>query len=460
MEQVTPGSTQVWLVLADMFSIRTFFDCKIVDLLAQRLGSRLELVVLVEPKWAHRRLERAGRVHATQYLELFPWKVGLAESVARRADVGLDSLIGFYPLAVRFNLRHGFHRERMRPGHDSRFLDSARAGLLPRWGVVDHAMLRWHFSARRYASRALVERMRTECGAVVLTNLQSEFAVPFLNAARRLHRPVVGYVASWDHPVGKGVVSPYLDRYIVQNDVMRDDLERYHSVDPTRVAVTGWPQTDFFHGQRPRPEFDALLRRLGLDPARPVVLVMGNTPTNTPYEPAFFERLLAWWEDSGADKRFSLLFRPHPRDHKWEQRYASVSGRAGAAVELPSEGDINSLAVMLKHGSCVVSHAGTVLLDSLVNDRPAVCVLYDEGAPPGETWAALNVLGAHYRELTSSTAFYRAKSFDEVVAGVERALAHPDELGDERRRVAREVVGEVDGRAGERVCEAIVRSVS
>jgi hypothetical protein len=114
---------------------------------------------------------------------------------------------------------------------------------------------------------------------------------------------------------------------------------------------------------------------------------------------------------------------------------------------------------MLQHGSCVVSNAGTILLDSLVNDRPAVCVLYDEGAPAGESWAAKNVLGLHYRELMSSSAFYRAESFGEVTAAIERALAHPDELSAERRRVAREVVGELDGRAGERVVDAIVRIV-
>ena len=44
-----------------------------------------------------------------------------------------------------------------------------------------------------------------------------------------------------------------------------------------------------------------------------------------------------------------------------------------------------------------------------------------------------------------------------MVRGVERALAHPAELADERRRVAHQVVGEVDGRAGERVVDAIAR---
>ena len=108
---------------------------------------------------------------------------------------------------------------------------------------------------------------------------------------------------------------------------------------------------------------------------------------------------------------------------------------------------------------CVVANAGTILLDSLVNDRPTICVLYDEGASPGERHAELNVTGKHYFDLVHSEAFLRARSFDEVVAGIERALADPGELAAERARVAHDVVGEVDGRAAERVVDAIVATL-
>ncbi|HXG76081.1 MAG TPA: hypothetical protein VNJ53_05895, partial [Gaiellaceae bacterium] len=121
--------------------------------------------------------------------------------------------------------------------------------------------------------------------------------------------------------------------------------------------------------------------------------------------------------------------------------------------------DLDDLATVLQHAGCVVANAGTILLEALVNDRPAVCVLYDEGALPGESWALKNVIGEHYRELAASGAFYRAERFEDVVAGIERALERPGELAAERRRVVREVVGEVDGRAAERVVDAIARAV-
>jgi CDP-glycerol glycerophosphotransferase (TagB/SpsB family) len=316
-------------------------------------------------------------------------------------------------------------------------------------------MERWHFSTRRHVPPLLLEEMRSGCSALVLSNVQPHSAVPYLVAARRLGLPVIAYVASWDHTVGKGVISRHCTLYVVQNEVMRDDLEHYHGIGRERVVVTGWPQTDVFHERHSRAEYDALLGAYALDSTRQLVLVMGNTPTNTPYENRFVERLVGWWEDHARD-RFQLLFRPHPRDREWKERFAAARGREGVYVQEPSYTDMTELATLLQHGDAVVANAGTILLDALVNDRPAVCVLYDEGAPPGESWAAKNVVGKHYEELAASGAFYRAESFEEVVAGVDRALAHPAELADARRRVVHDVVGEVDGRAADRVVDAIV----
>ena len=241
---------------------------------------------------------------------------------------------------------------------------------------------------RRHVSRALRSRLERERPAIVLSNLQMQSATPFIVAARRLDLPLVGYVASWDHTVGKGVISPRLDRYVVQNERhARATSSATTTSSRRRVVVTGWPQTDVFHRQRPREAYDRLLASNGLDPRRPVVVVMGNTPTNMPHEGRFFERLVSWWTETGSDARFSLLFRPHPRDRDWRERFAAALDRPGAAVQEPSFTDLEALATVLQHADAVVSNAGTILLDALVNDRPVVCVLYDEGAPADESWA-------------------------------------------------------------------------
>jgi hypothetical protein len=442
---------KLWLVLPDPFSSRLFFDTGIVERLHAQVGDRFALVLDDgEREWAR----RAPDVPVIARAELESTKA----TMRRRIDYRVDAVAGFYPLSLRQSLRNGFNRGRMQVGHQNWFLDPDRAGPLPHWHALDRAMEAWHYGRLRYVPQPLVERLRAERPAIALANTQMHSVVPFIVAARRIGLPVVGHIASWDHTVGKGIVAPGLRRYIVQNEVMRDDLVRFHGVERGRIVVTGWPQTDVFHRKRPRADYEKLVRELGLDASRPIVLVMGNTPTNAPYETRFVERLVAWWERNAAG-RFSLLFRPHPRDREWRTRFAAALSRTGTAVQEPSFTDLERLAVLLQHGDAVVSNAGTILLDALVNDRPAVCVLYDEGAPPGESWALKNVSGEHYKSLMESEAFYRAERFEDAVAGIERALAQPQELSSERTRVAREVVGEVDGRAAERVADAIVAAV-
>lgn len=461
MTPLTPAASgrRAWLLLVDPLPNRVFFDCGIVDRLRAALPGRLAAVFLLNEKHVRPWLDRIDGVPLIDPDTLMPVRVPFGERVVRRADIWLDETVGFYPLAVRHSLRNGFHRDRWVPGHANWFLDPERAGPLPRLAAVERGMARRHFSARRYAPSSLLARMRAECEALVVDNLQAQVSMPFLTVARRLGIPVVGYVASWDHTVGKGVVSPYLNRYVVQNETMRDDLVRYHAIDPTRIVVTGWPQTDVYHRKRSRDEYEAVLARLGLDPARPVVLFAGNTPTNSPYEGNLVARSVSWWEESGARDRFSMIFRPHPRDNRVQERFAVAKRRQGIAVQDPSYTDMEDLATLLQHVDCVVANAGTILLDAIVNDCPAVCVTFDEGAPPGERWAELNLGGDHYRELAESGAFLRAADFSQLTTRIEQTLAQPEALAGQRRRVARQVVGQVDGHAADRVAAAIVEVV-
>ena len=446
----------VWLFLPDGLTIRMFFESGIVEGLHERLGDRLVVVLPNRDEGADWAPRVRGRV--LYRTDLVPVEVGTRERVVRRVDRLLDRQLGYYPLAMRFNRRHDFHAERMAPGHPNWMLDSNRDSFLPHWDSLEHAMERWHFGTHRYVPHELYRRMQAECGALVLSNVQPHAAVPFLVGARRLGIPTVGHVASWDHTVGKGVITPFCDVYVVQNEAMREDLARFHGIDSERVVVTGWPQTDLYARKRPRAAYETLLGTFGLDPARPLVAVMGNTPSNTPFEDRFVERMVDWWKSSG-EGRPSLLFRPHPRDREWQERFRAALDTDGIAVQEASFTDFEELATLLQHCACVVANAGTILLDALVNDRPAVCVLYDEGAPTGESYAMKNVVGEHYRELAASSAFYRAESFEGVVEGIGRALANPHELGEERSRVARTVVGDVDGRAGSRVVDAIATCV-
>ena len=146
----------VWLVLPDPFSSRLFFDTGIVADVRRRVGERLELFLLDTGEQADAWSERAGDIRVTRPRDLQPHRVAPHERALRRADAWLDRRIGFYPLSLRQSLRHGFNRERMRSGHENWFLDPALAGPLPRWGLLDPLMMRWHYGRFRYMPAPLL----------------------------------------------------------------------------------------------------------------------------------------------------------------------------------------------------------------------------------------------------------------------------------------------------------------
>lgn len=447
-----------WVVLPTPLALRTFFGCGIVDRLRSEFGAGLTLCFARDGAGREQWLQRAGDTRVLLEEDLFPYSVPFASRVARRADIWLDRRIGLFPLGLRHSLRHGFNVDRMQPGHKIPYLDLDRLGPLPRWRFLDPLMMRWHYGRLRYVSHSLLDALREERPLLVLGNTQTFASAPFVLAAKRLGLPVVGYIASWDHAVGKGVVPPHIDRYLVQNDIMRDDLCRYHGIPSDRVDVTGWPTSDVYHRRRSRDEYEALLDRLGVDATKPVVFVVGNVFHNAPYEHVLLEHLSEWASSPEKRARFSLLFRPHPHDREWRSRYAAALDR-GVAAQEATYADLDDLTVLLQHAACVVAHAGTVLLDAIANDRPSVCVLYDEGAPDGERlWAEQNVTGKHYAALVDSGCFYPARSFEQVADGVERALSDPGEQHEERVRATERVMGTIDGCAAERVVDAIVRA--
>ena len=128
-----PGPAhRVWIVFADQLTTRIFLACGIVDQLREAFPDRLTAVFLVHEKHVQPWREQLEGIDVIGLDELTPYVVPVTERASRRIDTVLDRRIGFYPLAIRHSQRHDFHRGRWAPGHTYPFLDSDRAGPLPR----------------------------------------------------------------------------------------------------------------------------------------------------------------------------------------------------------------------------------------------------------------------------------------------------------------------------------------
>ena len=111
---------------------------------------------------------------------------------------------------------------------------------------------------------------------------------------------------------------------------------------------------------------------------------MGNTP-RTPHTKAALSSVSSDGGEQTARGGCRSSSDPIPATASGASALAPRSSEPGLYVQQASFTDLDVLATILQHAACVVANAGTILLEAIVTDRPVVCVLYDEGAPPGES---------------------------------------------------------------------------
>lgn len=143
-----------------------------------------------------------------------------------------------------------------------------------------------------------------------------------LRTARLLGVPSVLCVGSWDHLSSKALVRQLPDRVFVWNDTQKQEAMSLHGVPPDVITVTGAQCFDQWFDRQPTLSREAFCRKVGLDPARPVVLyVCSALFEGSPSEAEWVMRWIAAVRASG-DVRLAdagILVRPHPkRGFEWE----------------------------------------------------------------------------------------------------------------------------------------------
>ena len=142
-------------------------------------------------------------------------------------------------------------------------------------------------------------------------------------------KSIVG-IGSWDHLTTKGLIHDVPDRVLVWNEAQKQEAIDLHAVPGDRVIVTGSQAYDHWFDMEPSVDRHAFCARVGLDPARPILLYLCSSSFIAPHEVGFVRSWMAAIRSS-ADiwvRNVGLLVRPHPQNaEQWQ------------TVDLPSEFD-------------------------------------------------------------------------------------------------------------------------
>jgi hypothetical protein len=298
------------------------------------------------------------------------------------------------------------------------------------------------------------------------SHIHSAAAHGVVAAARARSATTAAFLFSWDNLTSQGRIMPPYDAHLVWNADIRADLLRiYPRIDPERVVVTGTPQFDAHFRDEHRWTREEYCRAVGLDPARPIVLYSTGMPNHMPGETEIVTDLADRLAALGPDAP-QLVVRRYAKDRsgRFEALHQArpdlcmpeVAWEATWLTPLP--GDTPLWSNMLRHTDVGVNVASTVSLELCMFDVPVVQVAYNPpGVPTSEIDYARYYRFDHYRPVVESGAVTLARSADDLVAEIRRALEVPEVHAAERRALLDRMFGDtLDGRSADRIATTLV----
>lgn len=290
-------------------------------------------------------------------------------------------------------------------------------------------------------------------------------------AARRARVPTAALITSWDNITTKRHMSGRHDAFFTWTTEMTDQL-RLHYPWSSRcfTAEVGAPQFDVFWQKEFHVERGRFLQSLGLDPSRRTILYALGSPN-------FLDELpgAVWLADeveAGTLGDVQMVVRPHPVHHADSLRRHFADTGSRVVVQEPGSGPtvdrrntqlrthVVEWVNTFRHCDVLVNLASTATIDSAINDRPVISLDFDPA--PGGTQARLiadiNRTWSHWSPIARSGGLLLAADRRAVVDGIRAYLANPALHRTERKAMVRHVIGEADGRSGERLAEAIAEA--
>jgi hypothetical protein len=279
-------------------------------------------------------------------------------------------------------------------------------------------------------------------------------------------------VTNWDHPTAKGYRSECTDHYLVWSPAMQNELMIYHDVPPERIEQTGSALFDVYATPGALLDREQVCGQLGLDPQRPIVLYVSNSPVNFPHNFA----IASWLVEHVRMLPHSpqLIVRLHPLFLRASaeaelERHRELSKHPGVAYSIPrvlsqtlvpdmDADEICISASLIRVSDVVVNLFSTMQLDACICDKPVINIAFDwaHGAYGSQRASQMQYYD-HLRRISAAGAVRLASSRAELHAQIRQALADPCAQSQQRRQIVAQEAGVVDGHAAQRIANAILR---
>ena len=294
--------------------------------------------------------------------------------------------------------------------------------------------------------------------------------IPVVREAQRARIPTFCMVYGWDNLMIKGFMPTRPDVLGVWNDLMLREAVQDHHYARDRVRVIGPPQFDLLLDDAAILPRDEVVRRLGLDPARRIILFTTGTLKRST-NGYIMDMLVKAIDEGRLSAPAQIVCRRHPLGKgKDEEIYAKYAGHPHVRFDAsanhfvpggwtPDRAEMGWLASLIAHAGVVVNIASTITLEAALLDRPIINVGFNPDEP--ERFARNIVEGAfrrHYRYVLERDACAVVTSEDDLTRRIDEFFRDPGRQRAERRRLAEDISHRLDGKAARRLADAILET--
>ncbi len=297
--------------------------------------------------------------------------------------------------------------------------------------------------------------------------------IHLLRAARRAGIPTTTVMLSWDNLTSKGYMGARPDHLLVWSDLMADEAVQYHDFPRERIQWCGAAQFDHYYGLRQRFDRAEWRRRHGIGDQEGLLVYGTINPQIMPHEINVARRIAELVNEGLFRRSCHLWIRLHPQvvqgntKINLEPYQALVGPRVHLEVppvresalswDLP-KADAEHLSSLMAAADVVIATSSTLSIDAACTGTPIVNVFWDG---PGDYQAELTARRfmeyTHYRQILQTGGIAKSESEEEFITAIGRYLTSPSQDQAERDAIVRQQMGRLDGKAGVRTAEALLR---
>lgn len=301
--------------------------------------------------------------------------------------------------------------------------------------------------------------------------------LPAVVAAHKQHIPVGSLVQSWDNLTSKASVLPaWVERHWTWSEDMAQELRTLNPrISSDKLEVVGSPQFDFHISSGIIQPRDRFMKRFGLDPDAPYIVIGTGTTKWTPSEPQNIQALVHHLHKELPKCQF--LIRIHPKDDgkRWkgiqpdlEKCYPCAFQASSPSTHMdhggftPPADFYRDQVNCLIHSSLVINTASTLTVDAAILDRPVISIGFDvipDGRFPEGRSAMFN-RSAHFSKLVATGGVRVPKTLQECITLIRNYINNPALDRENRKQLVEVVAGKVDGFAGKRLADSVINLVS